>query len=138
MFERYPADWWPLEVTGLYYEQLLADLDFRAALAVLFQDLAEPAERLKTLGNAIGNTPDFRSFQPSIVPEWAQYWNAYQDYYRAYNDVGQELSAFSARWHLPTVRIAWWTRPPPSRACATLKPSPGWPSIASSGTRTRL
>lgn len=102
MFERYPADWWPLEVTGLYYEQLLADLDFRAALAVLFQDLAEPAERLETLGDAIWTHPDFRSFQPSIVPEWAQYWNAYQDYYRAYNDVGQELSAFSARWHLPT------------------------------------
>ena len=41
-----------------------------------------------------------------------------------------------ARRHTPTVRIAWCTRPPPSRACATLKPCPGPPSIASAGTRT--
>ena len=43
-----------------------------------------------------------------------------------------------ARWHLPTTRMAWCTRPPPSRDWATLKPSPGAPSIASSGTRTWL
>ena len=100
MFERYPADWWPLEVTGLYYEQLLLTrLPSSVGRPV---SRWEPAERLETLGDAIWTHPDFRSFQPSIVPEWAQYWNAYQDYYRAYNDVGQELSAFSARWHLPT------------------------------------
>ena len=41
-----------------------------------------------------------------------------------------------ARWHIPTVRIAWWMRPPPRRVCAITNAWPGPPSTFSSGTRT--
>jgi hypothetical protein len=39
-------------------------------------------------------------------------------------------------WATPTVRIAWWMRPPPRRVWATAKACPSPPSSASVGTRT--
>ncbi len=41
-----------------------------------------------------------------------------------------------ARWQVATVRMAWWTRPPPSRVWAMAKAWPAPPSRFSAGTRT--
>jgi hypothetical protein len=42
----------------------------------------------------------------------------------------------SARSATPIVRMQWWMRPGPSRACDSAKPSPSPPSRLSAGTRT--
>ena len=41
-----------------------------------------------------------------------------------------------AFWQTPTVRIAWWMRPPPRRVCAITNAWPAPPSTLSAGTRT--
>ena len=41
-----------------------------------------------------------------------------------------------ARWQVATVRMAWWTRPPPSRVWAMTKACPSPPRRLSAGTRT--
>lgn len=97
----HPKDKWANTIIALYYERLNDDADFRAALAELCETLAEPGRRLKELWE-LSDTPQFSCYpfrpvnirEESTIPQW--------DYYRLYNTIGQEMSAFCERWHLPT------------------------------------
>ena len=51
---------------------------------------------------------------------------------------GEKWFSSHARFTRPTVRMAWWMRPPPRRVWATAKPSPRPPRMWSAGMRTSV
>lgn len=100
MDKRYSDGLRAEEVIDLYYKQLNADTDFRAALADLFQHLAESATRFVELRERTGFNSRFRKPYP-FQPEKQLTRVPYASQLELYNEIGQALSAFCERWHLP-------------------------------------
>ncbi len=100
--ELHPKSEWADVVIGLYYGHLNADPDFQADLAALFERLADPIRQLERLARLTRNNPQYHQPYPFRAYDVPQGEHADLDYWRVYNAVGQALSDFCVRWHLPT------------------------------------